>query len=204
MPMRLVLIRHAQSVGNAESRLQGHADYPLSDAGRAQAALLRERLRAERAGALYTSPLLRAQQTAAIAADGLGPAITPLPAVMEYDFGAVSGLTMAQIREQYPDLAALQRAGTAEDPSWPGEEGREVFRERVCSALWRLEERHRDETVAVVTHGGPIVVFLLSVLDLAFRRPIPFSCDNASISIVQVRDGHGVILSLNDTCHLDR
>jgi broad specificity phosphatase PhoE len=200
--MRLVLIRHAESTGNAESRLQGHSDFPLSDRGLAQASLLARRIREEPPEALYASPLSRAHGTAEFVAAAAGLPIEPLPTVMEYDFGEVSGLTWAEIRARYPDLVAVQRVRNAEYPAWPGEEGRDAFRERVCEALWSLEERHADQTVAVVTHGGPILVFCLSVLGLPYRRPMPFACDNASITVVQVRDGKGVLLTVNDTCHL--
>lgn len=200
--MRLLLIRHAESVGNAEARLQGRGDFPLSEKGLAQAALLAGRLQRSPPDALYASPLSRAHRTAAIVAEATGLPIQPLPDVMEYDFGQVSGLTWAEIRERHPELIAVQRQRTAEYPAWPGEEGREVFRERVCSALWALEERHRDETVAVVTHGGPILVFCLSVLELPYRRPLPFACDNASITTVETNGGHGTLLCVNDTCHL--
>lgn len=200
--MRLLLIRHAESVGNAESRLQGHSDFPLSEKGLGQAALLARRLQGERIAALYTSPLGRARQTAERIAAATGLAIEPLPSVREYDFGEVSGLSWAEIRERYPELVAIQRQRNAAYPPWPGEEGREAFRERVCSTLWGLEERHRDQAVAVVSHGGPILVFCLSVLGLPYRRPMPFACDNASITTIQVRDGKGVLLTVNDTCHL--
>ncbi|MFN8559913.1 MAG: histidine phosphatase family protein, partial [Dehalococcoidia bacterium] len=194
--MRLLLIRHAESVGNAESRLQGQEDYPLSERGLAQAALLARRLQAEPPHALYASPLLRAHRTAEIVADAINQPVRPLPAVIEYHFGEVSGLTWAEIRQRYPDLVARQRQRTAEYPAWPGEEGREVFRDRVCAALWELEERHKDETVAVVAHAGPVLVFCLSVLDMPYKRPMPFACDNASVTSVLVRDGRGTILSV--------
>jgi broad specificity phosphatase PhoE len=200
--MRLMLIRHAESVGNAEARLQGHGDFPLSEKGLAQAALLARRLRGETIAALYASPLSRAHHTAQFVSEAVGLPIEPLPEMREYDFGEVSGLTWAEIREQYPELVAIQRQRNAEYPPWPGEEGREVFRERVATALWGLAERHPDQTVAVVTHGGPVMVFCLSVLGLPYRRPMPFACDNASITTIQLRDGRGVLLTVNDTCHL--
>ncbi len=200
--MRLLLIRHAQSVGNSEARLQGRQDYGLSEAGLAQAALLARRLQAEPPDVLYASPLIRAHRTAELIGEAVGLTVLPLAEVMEYDFGDVSGLTWAEIRARHPELVEVQRRRGAEYPAWPGEEGREVFRDRVCSALWALEQRHPDKTVAVVAHGGPILVFCLSVLDLPYKRPLPFACDNASITTVQVRDGRGILLGVNDTCHL--
>ncbi len=200
--MRLILIRHAESTGNAEARLQGRHDFPLSEKGVAQAGLLAERLRQHPVDALYASPLSRAHHTAEVVSEAVGLPVTPLPHVMEYDFGEVSGLTWAEIRERYPEQIATQRLRAGAYPVWPGEEGREAFRERVCSALWSLEERHRDQTVAIVAHGGSILVFALSVLELPYQRPIPFACDNTSLTVVQVNDGKGVLLTVNDTCHL--
>ena len=200
--MRLLLIRHAESVGNAERRLQGQVDYPLSDTGVAQAALLARRLAASPPDALYASPISRARHTAEVVAEATGLTIRPLPAVAEYDFGQVSGLSWTEIRERHPELADQQRARTTAYPQWPGEEGREVFRSRVCDALWTLEVAHGEETVVVVTHAGPVLVFCLDVLGLPYQRPMPFACDNASITTIQVRDGKGVLLTVNDTCHL--
>lgn len=200
--MRLLLIRHAESIGNAESRLQGRADFPLSEKGLEQAHRLADRLRHNPPDVLFASPLLRASRTAAIIGDAVGRPVRPLSDVMEYDFGEVSGMPWSEIRERYPEQTAVQRRRVGEYPAWPGEEGREAFRERVCSALWALDARYPDQTVAVVTHGGPIVVFCLSVLGMPYRRPIPFACDNASITTVQVREGRGVLWCVNDICHL--
>ncbi len=201
--MRLLLIRHAESVGNAEGRFQGRADYPLSARGLEQAARLARRLAAEPPDALYASPLSRAHHTAEHIAAACGLPIVPLEAVMEYDFGHLSGMTWADIRAQHPELASAQRSRAGDFPAWPGEEGREAFRARVSTALWALEEQHGDQTVAVVNHGGPILVFCMSVLGLPYRRPLPFACDNASITAVEVRGSRGVLLSVNDTCHLE-
>lgn len=63
---RLILVRHGQSTWNAQGRIQGWADPPLDDTGQEQARRLAQRLAAEEhtISALYSSPLLRARQTA--------------------------------------------------------------------------------------------------------------------------------------------
>jgi broad specificity phosphatase PhoE len=201
-----LLIRHAESVGNAESRLQGQEDFPLTERGVKQARLLADRLAAcDPPSAIYASPLSRTRLTAAPLAAALGLPVCPLPGVMEYDFGTVSGLTWREIGERYPELIAAVRARTPKYPCYPGEEGRASFRQRVCGSLWDLAARFEDEErVAVFTHGGPIVVFCLSVLDLPYQRPAPFAVHNASITQIEVRDGSGTLLSTNDICHLTR
>ena len=62
--MRLLLIRHAESEGNAQGRLQGRKEYPLSERGITQAAALAERLTPVPIAAVYASPIRRAAETA--------------------------------------------------------------------------------------------------------------------------------------------
>jgi len=67
-PLKLMFVRHAQSVGNVEKRMQGNADFPLTEEGRRQAAKLAQRLRGEgwQPTHLYSSPIKRAVQTTEI------------------------------------------------------------------------------------------------------------------------------------------
>ena len=70
--MNLIIVRHAESTGNAEDRLQGQDDFPLSERGRRQASLLRARFESEVyvPTHIYSSPLSRALETARIASAG--------------------------------------------------------------------------------------------------------------------------------------
>jgi len=201
--MRLLLLRHGESVGNVEWRLQGHRDYPLTPQGIAQSRRLAEALRRYAPQALYSSPIGRALTTARIIGQALGLPVQLLPGVAEYDFGELSGLTWQEIKERAPQLVEALRTTRGEYPPMPGEEGREKFRRRVCDALWGLTREYRQGTVAVVSHAGPIAVFCLDVLGLPYRRPIPLSIDNGSITIIEVwEDGRAFLDTLNDTCHL--
>jgi broad specificity phosphatase PhoE len=60
----------------------------------------------------------------------------------------------------------------------------------------------------VITHAGPISVFLLDVLGREYARPIPFVLDNASITSVEVNSGthlpQMVVTGINDACHVDQ
>ena len=100
--MRLLLIRHGESIANAEGRLQGHLDIPLSDRGRRQAERLAERLAVLSVKALYTSPLLRAKGTAEIMSERLGLAIEQRAALMERNVGELEGLTREEIIARFP------------------------------------------------------------------------------------------------------
>jgi len=207
--MRWLLIRHGESQGNREWRLQGQREYSMTERGRCQAEALARRLARCQIAAVYSSPLRRAQETAAVIAEALGLAVRVLPGVEEYDFGELSGLTWWEIHKRAPAVAADAASRSAEYPHYPGEEGRESFRRRVCDALWGLREGHHGETVAVVTHAGVIGAFLMDVLARPYRRPMPFVVENSSITVVETPTGRGwpgappaVLASLNDMCHL--
>jgi broad specificity phosphatase PhoE len=200
--VRLILIRHAESQGNVENRFQGQLDYPLSDRGVEQARRLAARLLDRHLDHIYTSPLLRANHTAEIVAEAKGMTVSPLPGVIEYHFGELSGLSWAEIEERHPELAAAQRTRGRAYAPWPGEEGRDAFRERVCAALWALEADHAEETIAVVSHGGAIAVFCQSVLGLDHAHRPPFMVENTALFEIEVRNGRGTIWTANDTCHL--
>ncbi len=183
----------------------------MSKRGRRQAEALARRLAGMDVAAVYSSPIRRAWQTAEVIGQRLGLAVKALPGVEEYDFGELSGLTWAEICQQAPEVAAAVVSRSGQHPDYPGEEGREAFRQRVCAALWGLQEGHGGETVAVVTHAGPIAVFLLDVLGLLglpYRPPLPFTLDNGSMTVVETPPRRwagappAVLVSLNDVCHL--
>ena len=207
--MQLILVRHGESVGNSENRLQGHNDYDLTDLGRAQARLTAQRLADIGTTAVYTSPLLRAGATAGAIAERLRIEPQVLPGVSEYIFGELSGATYAELRQRFandPKMAAIPAA----ERVYPGEEGRQVFYDRVTSSLWKVLDSHPGETVAVVSHGGPIALFCQYVLGLPYKRPMPFAINNCSLTTIAVSEDASLppearvrLVQLNDTCHLD-
>jgi broad specificity phosphatase PhoE len=209
---KLLLIRHAESQGNLEMRLQGRREFPLTKLGKAQAHALASRLVPLELAAIYSSPIGRAMETAEVIAAKAGVEVIPEPRLQEYDFGdAVSGRTWEEIREGRPEVVAALRSDESEFPRYPGEEGRGAFQERVRSALADITERHAGEAaVAVVTHAGPITVMLLDALARPYRRPIPFVLHNASITTIEF-SGNGasprlppiVVTGINDCCHVD-
>ncbi len=209
--MKLLLIRHAESQGNYEGRLQGRKEFPLTERGIKQAQALGGRLATTQVAAVYSSPIRRAQDTAVAVAAQAGIEVVLEPRLQEYDFGEqLSGLTWQEIREQEPEIVSALVRNDSEFPRYPGEEGRGAFRDRVCAAMAEIAERHReDEYVAVVTHAGPIVVYVMETLGRGYSRPIPFAIENTSITTIELNSASAapfappsVVVGLNDRCHL--
>ena len=94
--MEILIVRHGESVANAEGRMQGQRDYPLSDVGNQQAALLGRFLKNAdlRFDAAYTSPLTRARATSLALTTSLGmPEAQLTPELSEVHAGGLQGLT---------------------------------------------------------------------------------------------------------------
>jgi XTP/dITP diphosphohydrolase len=174
-PARFVLIRHAESVWNADERWQGQADPPLSARGAAQAEALAKTLAREPADALLCSDLRRACQTAEILGRALGLAPRPDPRLRELDVGRWAGLTRSEIAALD---AELLRRFEAEDTSVRagGGESRAEIRARVRTAFAALAQEHRGARLIVVTHLG-VVRALRPGAELANAEMLSISAD---------------------------
>jgi broad specificity phosphatase PhoE len=198
----LYLIRHGQSQANQQGRVQGWLDSPLSNQGREQVHRLAQRLSTEaNFCAVFSSPLQRAAETAHLIA-----AHTNCPpkfdaGLREYNMGPITGLTMAEIKAQFPARhAAFERNEPL--PPLPGAESEDAFMARVQNCLHRITQQvPNGQTAVVVTHGGTLNACLRYWLGLnGLHRPFRFA--NASITMVEIAPGGVRILCLNDTCHL--
>lgn len=205
---KLLLIRHGQSTWNAMGRLQGWADPPLDEAGLEQARQLARHLAQRLSGEkhtvtdLYSSPQLRASQTADQVAAVLGLSVQTDDRLKENDVGWLTGLTGDEIEQQFPDWVAQFHDGNRDWLCPPGGEDRDSFVERVVSVMGEIVARHPDQTVAVVSHGGALGVYLMYLLGMPVRRRSPFQFDNTSLSVVTVSPRRVRLLKLNDTSHL--
>jgi len=197
-----MLVRHGQSTWNREHRIQGQLDPPLSTEGRRQAELVGRRLAGRRIEGFYASDLKRAWQTAEAIGGAIGLAPEPSPGLREIYLGEWEGLRTDELAQRFPDAWARWN----EEPDWdvvPGGEGAEPFESRVAAALDAIFERHTHGDVVVVTHGGVIQVALHRVVGRPSHGLFPFKIQNASISVVEKRDGRMIIDGSYDIGHLE-
>jgi probable phosphoglycerate mutase len=149
----ILLARHGETDWNRDNRFQGHADPPLNETGRAQAAELAAALAEEPLAAVYSSPLRRAFETAEIAAAPHGLEPVPVEALREVDVGSWQGLTRAEIEERFP----AQFARWLEyEQGWDDGETYDAMGARVVAALFELAAAHQGEQILAVSHGGPV------------------------------------------------
>lgn len=150
----ILLARHGQTAENKERRFQGQKDVPLDDTGREQARALAEVARGEGIVAVYTSPLIRARETAEIVAAALGLEPRPDDRLKEVDVGDWQDRLKDDIAREEPEQwAAFGRGG--EDWRFPGGESLLEQQERVIAALVDITQAG-DLPALVVCHRGVI------------------------------------------------
>lgn len=153
----LLLVRHGETDWNADGRLQGQTDRPLSDFGRRQARRLADELAEDEFDAIYASDLVRARETAEVIAARLGLTVDLDPDLREKDWGTWEGLNAVE-RDRVEFVG----------------ETTEEHGERTLRALRRIADRHSDEQVLVITHGGSIRRVQAAALGLAL--PVLENC----------------------------
>jgi broad specificity phosphatase PhoE len=195
--MKLLLARHGQTEWNADRRFQGHTDISLSARGRAQAHALGRALRGRRVSAAYVSPMRRAVETAEIALADAGIPFTPIEALRELSLGAWEGCTVDEIRRQDGDPYAAWLRAPLDCPP-PGAEPLPAVRDRVVSALERIEDAHGAGDALIIAHGGVISVYACHLLACSFNQLWRLRVDNCSLTVVHPPR----IVTLNDTRHL--
>lgn len=168
LPIRLVVVRHGETVGHSSIRYYGRTDVALSDLGRRQMRAARQWL-AAREGArgfapVFTSPLIRATEGARIIA-GKGAAAIAIEEFVEVDFGLFEGLTAEEIAERYPEEFRRWNADRrAPDFAYPEGESRADFLARVARGTRRMLELwhqartggHAASDALLVAHRGVI------------------------------------------------
>ena len=164
MATKLILIRHGQTDSNVKKRYRGFRDVDINATGKMQARRLAKRLAREKIHKVYASDRRRAIDTARIALKDFK--VETVPALREMHFGIFEGLTFNEIMRRYP----RDYKKWLNDPFRvviPKGESLGQARKRVTGALKEIIRRHPNKTIAVVSHGGAISLFLTSV----FKSP---------------------------------
>ena len=167
--IRLALLRPAPTGWNADRRIQGRTDIPLSQAGRATFAGLRLPL-PYRQRVWQVSPLRRTQETAAL----LGIEAAVEPALTEMDWGAYEGRTLAELKAQHGEtFAANEQRGLDFQP--PGGESPRQVQDRLRPWLRRLGAGKVN--VGAITHKGVIRAILAQAYDWPMIGKPPVKLD---------------------------
>jgi probable phosphoglycerate mutase len=179
-PLTLLLVRHGQSEWNAAGRMQGQIPHvPLTELGHAQAAAAARELAALHPGALLSSDLRRAVQTAEHCATATGLPLTTTPALREQGYGVLEGRPSRELWDVVDWT----------DPHWSAEGGESLaqLHARVAAYLGQLRARPPADVVAVVTHGDTIRAVRAVVAGLGPEAMPAETPHNGTITRVELR-----------------
>ena len=180
------LARHGESDWNAAKRFQGRSDRLLTPLGRRQAeALASELASSSSLSVIYTSPLRRALETAAVVGEQVGLEPVPDDDLREVDVGSWTGLSRAEVEARYPDAFERWLDG---GEGWDDGESYAEMSARVLAALVRISGSHPGDELLVVSHGGPIRAIQAAAagMDVHAYRKLRRVEPNAGLSRVAV------------------
>ena len=200
---RLLLVRHAESVGNDMAIFQGHIDCDVSENGKKQLDLLSIRLRNVRLDAIASSPLLRAVRSAEAINRFHQLPVEIYDDLIEIDGGDYNGTLWSELPARFPEQNDKWYHDPANFEAPHGDAMREVY-ERIWRGLLAVVRDHRGQTVCVVSHGSAIRCAVCRMLYGTIDRlgDTPWS-DNTGFTTVDFTDDDTpCIVSLNDASHL--
>jgi phosphoserine phosphatase len=200
--VRLIVVRHGETLYNVQSRYTGQSDIPLSALGEQQAAALGKRLAAEPLAAIAASDLQRARVTAQAIARYHKLPVQEDVDLREISFGTWEGATYDEIVARDADLVQHWLADpTIHAP--PGGETVIQLRDRVAPALQRWRAHYPEATILWAVHGGVIEVLLCHVLGVDLKLRWQFRHENASITEIDLNGEAATLVRLNEVTHLD-
>lgn len=205
--MKLILIRHGQTIWNTEMRTQGRTDIPLNETGFLQAQHLAKRLAEEEIAresdpVIYTSPLSRALDTAQILARQHSLPIITSALLMERNFGLWEGKPFSELKIEYPkQVAAWDSDPYAYTP--PEAEPLSEVVDRCKQFLAELNAAYTStDTIIVVGHSIPQRLMIATLIGLPPSHLHNLRLDNAAYTEIRTGTRHNILYAYNDTSHL--
>jgi len=200
---RIIAVRHGETAWNVDTRLQGHLDIELNDKGQWQARRVARALASEPVGAVYSSDLARAWQTAQAIAGSHGLEVHPEPRLRERAFGHFEGRTFLDIQRDLPEQAERWRRRDPDFAPAGGGESLLAFRARVTDAVAELASRHPGELLVLVAHGGVMDLLYRAATGQELQAPRTWQLGNAHINRMLWTEQGLTLVGWADGSHLD-
>lgn len=186
----IILMRHGETAWNHEERLQGWAPVPLNGRGREQAEAAATRLVDDDIDRVVSSDLTRTRETTEIVQSVIDVPVQFDDAWRERDLGVYQGLLLTTVTDRFPMFGLGEDAADAVDQVPDSGESLVQVAERVVSG-WQdlLAASDPEETVLVVTHGGPIRLLLGYIEDKDVAEAmLAYSPENCAITEIECND----------------
>ncbi len=202
---RIFLVRHGETHWNLTRRFQGRTDVPLNQEGKNQARALALTLKDESLSAIYSSPLVRALETARLIKE-FHPS-TPLfeeEGLTEMDLGEFDGMEAAHWFAHYQDFLKAWRS-TPGRLKMPGGESLQEVQIRAVDTLERVAKLYPSgSTLLLCSHNFVNRALLCQALGLSLDRFRDVQQDTATLNILYMQGRRLRAELVNDLSHLKK
>ena len=203
--MRIYLVRHGETEWNRARIFQGRSNLPLNQEGRKQVKALALALKNKPLNAIYTSPLIRALETARLI-----KVFHPLIPIFEekglikMDLGEFDGMKAQDWAEQYPDF----RKAWNENPAsvkMPGGESLKEVQVRAKDTLERITRIYPpDTTILISSHNFVNLTILCDLLEIPLHRFRELRQENAAFNVICKKGDRLYVELVNERSHLKK
>ena len=176
--MKLYVARHGQTQWNAENKVCGRTDLPLTEVGMAQAEALAEKAAEIGIDLILSSPLQRAYTMARIVSDRCGAEVLTEERLIEQDYGIFEGAD-----RQDPGFLANKRQFAVR---YPGGESMMDMAGRLDPLLREIKEKYPDKTVLLACHGGVCRVIRTYFVPMTNEEYFAYSPENCSLECYEL------------------
>ena len=203
--MRIYLVRHGETEWNRARIFQGRSNLPLNQEGRKQVKALALALKNKPLNAIYTSPLIRALETARLI-KVFHPSIPIFEekGLIEMDLGEFDGMKAQDWAEQYPDF----RKAWNENPAsvkMPGGESLKEVQVRAKDTLERITRIYPpDTTILISSHNFVNLTILCDLLEIPLHRFRELRQENAAFNVICKKGDRLYVELVNERSHLKK
>jgi len=192
--LEILLIRHGQTDWNRDRRIMGRKPIPLNTHGRRESEAIGRALREVDLHGIFTSPVLRAVQTARLIARGRKLKLETAPELAEIDYGQWIGKTFDDVTE---DEAYRIYHATPRHAQPPGGEKMVDVHRRAVEFIEGLRKRHAEGRLAVVSHADVIKIVVTHYLGLDLNDLLRLRIDNCSVSLLWFNGSRHRVMAVN-------
>lgn len=200
---KILLVRHGHVEGIAPARFRGRMDLELTDRGKAEAIAVGRRIASKwRPTRVFTSPLGRCRATGLAIAKACHVPAESLEDLNDINYGTWQMKTHDEMKSVAPALYSAWFA-TPHLVRFPDGDSLQNLLSRSSDALRFAIERHRNETVVLVSHDSINRALLIQLADLPLSSYWRLAQNPCCINEIDIVDGQVRILRINDTSHLE-
>lgn len=199
--LRIFFMRHAETDWNRERRIMGSNPIEINEAGKQQADQSSQGLHPFCFSTIYTSPILRALQTAKVLHQKQNAPLVEDQRLEEIGYGDWVGMTFEEVRKLPGYVPYFRRLQTPVAPK-----GETLFqvRDRAMAFIHQMKTRHQEEDILVVSHADWIKCVLMELLEIPFANIWKMRIDHCSISLMESEKRGDRIICINQRSDLER